>query len=248
MEKQKTAGFTLIELLVVIAIIAILAAMLLPVLTQAREKARASLCTSNLKQLGLAFHMYAQDFGDFLPPYCDTNATGQYYWTAKLVLGGYIKGKFYNPSVGDIRQGVFKCPSARLMDWGGGYGIVYKSNLSGRDAHWGFGFTNPTTGIYSYLPPKLSRVKRPDKLLLIADAGRSGASGWVGADYTEPAINCPLCVTWPTWSTTGANYTFRAAARHNRGANVCFVDGHVEWILYDDLRKNNGDMFGHFNW
>ena len=62
-------GFTLIELLVVIAIIAILAAILFPVFAKAREKARQTSCLSNLKQLGLSFLMYAQDYDELLPSY-----------------------------------------------------------------------------------------------------------------------------------------------------------------------------------
>src|SRR6266704_6401772 len=65
--RTKNTAFTLIELLVVIAIIAILAAILFPVFAQAREKARGASCLSNLKQMGLAWMMYAQDYDEQFP-------------------------------------------------------------------------------------------------------------------------------------------------------------------------------------
>jgi prepilin-type N-terminal cleavage/methylation domain-containing protein len=81
-------GFTLIEFLVVIAIIAILAAILFPVFAQARATARKAACTSNLKQIGLAFALYAQDYDETLVPHW-INSTGIPDW--KTLLDPYIK-------------------------------------------------------------------------------------------------------------------------------------------------------------
>ncbi|MGD8239289.1 MAG: prepilin-type N-terminal cleavage/methylation domain-containing protein [Armatimonadota bacterium] len=99
-------GFTLIELLVVIAIIAILAAILFPVFARAREKARGSACISNMRQMGLAFGMYADDFDEMYPPAPK--------WKSRLLP--YIRNR-----------DLFKCPSRRRLPWfyGHGYNIGY---------------------------------------------------------------------------------------------------------------------------
>jgi prepilin-type N-terminal cleavage/methylation domain-containing protein len=97
-------GFTLIELLVVIAIIAILAALLFPVFATAREKARQTSCLSNLKQLGTAMAMYAQDFDELYPPAIGRESTDRFFYEMSWMslIQPYVKnlGVFIDPSSG----------------------------------------------------------------------------------------------------------------------------------------------------
>src|SRR5258708_5928774 len=119
MRHRHRSGFTLIELLVVIAIIAILAAILFPVFAQAREKARQSVCSSNLKQIGTAIMMYVQDYEETYPCY-STYPNEAVHWYD--MINPYIKA-------GDFKSSIFVCPSVSSKVIGGntssGYGVNY---------------------------------------------------------------------------------------------------------------------------
>lgn len=106
-------GFTLIELLVVIAIIAILASILFPVFSRAREKARESTCMSNLKQIGVALQMYATDYDDLLPMAHEYPAPpppdDEYHQGEPSIV------TLLNPYVKNNQ--IFRCPSDKDKMW-----------------------------------------------------------------------------------------------------------------------------------
>ena len=137
MKKQ----FTLIELLVVIAIIAILAAMLLPALSAARERARTASCTSNFKQAGLAVSMYTNDNKDYLLPaaYVSWFESGAGWFFYEL--GKYISS---NDATATRLRSVVQCPSRdKIDDTWGNYGVGYNVDRFGyqypRFTDWGAG-------------------------------------------------------------------------------------------------------------
>jgi len=223
---SRHAGFTLIELLVVIAIIAILAAILFPVFSQAREKARATSCLSNTKQISLAFAMYNQDYDEgFMatvterqapagtPDTSDARAPYSY----RVLLNPYIK-----------TQQIFKCPSAPAwapLGPGNWYPTDYGCHLNeghlvpsaSNHASDYAGLTSPDLSDFGFNESTpLASITYPAQFLLCADAGRSDGTTSRGGIYPQP---------WAFDVSTQARFI----ARHQQGGNVAYADGHSKW-------------------
>ena len=167
----KTAAFTLVELLVVIAVIGVLAALLLPALGQAKEKGRQTDCLSNLRQVNLAIHLYADDCADSLPvlpnpnPY--PNGVGAYY---KQLVKGYL-GLTGPASPGEK---VFICPSDRILSEQIGHAFTsYTFN----------GYEVGPGDIVRITGKRLASVKSPGKAVLVGEWPAFFGGSW------HPVIN-----------------------------------------------------------
>jgi len=208
--QKPAAGFTLIELLVVIAIIAILAAMLLPALAAAKQKAWKTSCTSNLHQISLAMKMFADDNNDLYPESGDT-----IYWGATDPTT--LKPSWMEQIVSYAgTTNIYNCPG----------NVQLPVNMQGP-----FNYFNGDRAAYVLVQTdvsvKNSSILYPTEYVLSGDTcGIPGVSGGgsfnpLDADKDDYTQNC---VGGPTNGTP-----FDLWQVHSLGQNILFADGHVQW-------------------
>jgi prepilin-type N-terminal cleavage/methylation domain-containing protein len=225
----RTRGFTLIELLTVIATIAILAALLLPILSQAKIKAQRTTCLSNLRQLGFGWIMYKDDNSDYLTESYPVNNPDV-----------WVQGDMTNPddarNADLIRQSklypynqsvpIYHCPADQGVTINGQVVPTVRSYsmnsfMGARDPHLG---AIPSTAD-NYVPfyAKYAEIPRPEQM-------------WVLLEQDERSIDDGFFVTDPT---AGVWFEFPAMSehRHNYSFSLSFADGHSSIGRYQDSRS-----------
>jgi len=224
---RRSSAFTLIELLVVIAIIAILAAILFPVFATAREKARATACLSNEKQIGLAIVQYTQDYDEMFP--CGTRqaqaSNGGTGWSGQIFP--YVKS-----------LNVFTCPSDSSTAAASGDTYVsygYNLNFDSGDGN-------------VPLLVQASKMTAPSSTVCMFEVNGANDLVTSGGGISTAVVTDPAGNGYPTTAPNGCSNskcvyatgnmgsafnspTYYKAGVHNSGSNFIVADGHVKWLV-----------------
>jgi prepilin-type N-terminal cleavage/methylation domain-containing protein/prepilin-type processing-associated H-X9-DG protein len=212
-------AFTLIELLVVIAIIAILAAILFPVFAQAREKARQTTCLGNVKQVGLALQMYAQDWDETLPHSAtlevrDFNAPG----APPNFLGSLTP---YTRNTG-----IFVCPSSVNAS-----AVGYPAKQNDPTAHSNTNYM----GNAVVLGRPLSVTPNPAEIVYLQENNLRWNQAWLQPALTNPKKGL---YQWWHWE-KGIEKKEQFSNLHSGGGNLLFVDGHAKYKHHLQIRSRD---------
>lgn len=237
-KRAKSRAFTLIELLVVISIIAVLAAILFPVFARARENARRASCMSNMKQIGLGFVMYTQDYDERMPPNSQSLGIGNYTYPNGRVATATNAGWpiLIYPYVKNSQ--VYNCPSADERYDGGavaGHFFAYSYNHSGIR---GFGVSSSlcdpgrtyncgvALGPANTVGASLAAIEDTSGTIAVIEGSASGIR-YRPRDFTGTAEEAYNKLRETGACDTVSRY-FCGRVRHLETVGTMFVDGHVK--------------------